>query len=209
MTRDRQPGKRRGGARSRPAAALCAAALGTVLTACGAQQQALWTVPVNGGSQGQSGGISVQNAVFAARPPTPEGDLYRPGETVPVTATIVNRTSAPDQLVSVSSPAARGGALAGPNALPPDSAITPGAAGSGEVLLTGLTAPIRPGLTYPVVLTFAHAGRVRIDVRGASASPPRQDCPLPPNGQAPDVFTAPDGAPVPPRPPHPDCSTLP
>lgn len=186
------------------------ATVGLVLSACGVQQQALWQVPVNSGSQGRSGDVSVQNARFAARAPAPDGQLYRPGETVPLEATIVNRGVVADRLMSISSPTARGGQLAGASTLAPEGALTlgPGPRDS-DAQLTALTVPIRPGLTYPVVLTFARSGEVRLDVRAEAAQPHRPDCPLPPNGQTPDTFTAPDGAPVPPAPSDPRCSTLP
>lgn len=65
--------------------------------------------------------------------------------------------------------------------------------------LTDLKTPIRAGLTYPVVFTFARAGELRLRLWVDNPDQPREDCPLPANGRPPQVFTAPIGqAPVPP-----------
>ena len=57
--------------------------------------------------------------------------------------------------------------------------------------LTDLKTPIRAGLTYPVVFTFARAGELRLRLGVDNPDQPREDCPLPANGRPPQVFTAP------------------
>ncbi|WP_158546658.1 copper chaperone PCu(A)C [Halopolyspora algeriensis] len=176
---------------------------------------------VGAGSEGQVGSIAVRDAMFA-HTSSIEGDtVYRPGETVAVQATIVNEGTRPDRLVSVSSPIAGEGLVLGESTLPGHHTLTAGyvepvasielpETTSIELRLTGLTTTIRAGRTYPVVFTFAHAGQVRLPLRVANPDVPREYCPLPPNGKAPKVLTAPLGrAPAPPRNPLPDCSSLP
>ncbi|MFT3802788.1 MAG: copper chaperone PCu(A)C [Burkholderiaceae bacterium] len=103
------------------------------------------------------------------------------GSAVPVSMTIVNRGPSPDRLLQASSPvAARVEVRAPPH---PGRATAPGkpAAGidvpsgatvmiggtgahGGQLVLTGLRERLVPGRSFPLALTFAHAGRVELTV---------------------------------------------
>jgi hypothetical protein len=175
---------------------------------------------VTGGSEARLGAIAVRDAMFSYNGPVGDGTAYRPGETVSVQATIVNEGTAPDQLVSVSSPIAGGGVVLGSGMITGRHTLTAGYTNpivattlpdttSIDLRLTGLKSTIRAGLTYPVVFTFARAGAVRLALRVEDSDEPSPECPLPPNGRAPQVLTAPLGrAPAPPTPAPPDCSSL-
>lgn len=190
------------------------------LSGCGRGESGQLNFQVTGGSEGRVGDITVSDAVFHYQGQFQGGVVYRPGETVSVRATIVNEGDVPDRLVSLSSSIAGGGAIdgdgtiAGHSALAagypkPVAAITLPDTRSTDLRLTELNTPIRAGLTYPVLLTFARAGQVRLQLRVDDPDQPRPDCPLPPNGRAPQVFTAPLAeAPIPPTSPPPDCSSL-
>jgi copper(I)-binding protein len=93
-------------------------------------------------------------------------------DTADVRATIVNEGDAPDRLLTIASPVAAGGQIAGDSALAARQALTTGyppdppPSGTARVTLrlTGLSSTVRPGLTYPVDLTFARAGTLRLNV---------------------------------------------
>jgi hypothetical protein len=192
----------------------------TLLAGCGASQLTQMSLPVTGGSEGQVGDITVRDALFSYHGPIAEGTAYQPGDTVSVQASIINQGDAADRLVPLSSPIAGGGIILGAGTIPghhaltagytvPVTSITPPDTTSVVLRLTGLSTPIRSGLTYSVVFTFARAGALRLELRVQDPDVPRADCPLPPDGKAPQVLTAPLGrAPAPPRPPPPDCSSL-
>lgn len=194
----------------------------TLIAGCGTGQFGPRYLQNTGaGSEGQVGSIAVRGALFAATSSI-EGDaVYRPGDAVTVQATIVNEGARTDRLVSVRSPIAGNALVLGDSSLPAQHTLTAGYTGpaatatlpettSIELRLTELNTAIRAGLTYPVVFTFAHAGKLRLELRVANPEVPREYCPLPPNGKAPKVLTAPLGrAPKPPVNPPPDCSSLP
>lgn len=195
--------------------------LGMLLSGCGAAQPDPLSLPVTGGSDGQVGDIVVRDAMFVHKGPARADPVYRPGDTVNLQVTIVNEGDAMDRLLSLSSPIAAGGVIDGSGAIlghhalttgdtEPVAAITLPDTSPIDLRLTDLRTAIRAGLTYPVVFTFARAGDVRLQLRVDNPDEPREDCPLPPNGRAPQVFTAPLGkAPVPPTSSPPDCSSLP
>jgi periplasmic copper chaperone A len=90
-----------------------------------------------------------------------------------------NHGTAPDELISASSPVAQKVQLHvfdvenGVYAMRPVNAIEvePGAApivlwpGGAHVMLEGLKQPLQPGKTFPLLLTFKRAGKIRIDVQ--------------------------------------------
>lgn len=192
-----------------------------LLAGCGAGQLGRRHIQRTGsGSEGRVGDIVIRDAMFVYDHPIKGGTTYQPGDTVGVQATIVNESSAPDRLVSVSSPVAGNGVLVGKGNIPGHHALATGYAEPAAsstlpntttigLRLTDLNTALRAGLTYPVVFTFARAGELRLELRLDNPDVPREYCPLPPNGKAPKVLTAPLGrAPAPPRNPLPDCSTL-
>jgi hypothetical protein len=140
---------------------------------------------------------------------------------VEVHATITNEGAESDRLVSVSSPVAAAVTVDGNTAMPgrrtlktrypAEPADRPPSPQASEisVRMVELREPITSGLDYPVIFTFARAGSVRLDVPVDTSDAARSDCPLPPNGKPPRTLTAPTGAPVPPAPPAPRCSSLP
>lgn len=207
-------------ARRRPGV-LVAALVGlvTLLAGCGQPTQRFPQETV--GAAARVGDIAIRDAVFNYRGPIEEGTVYRPGGIVGVQATIVNEGAATDRLVSVRSPIAGGGVILGAGTIPGGHTLT---AGYTEFIasaalpdttrialwLTDLNTAIRAGLTYPVLFTFARAGEVRLELWVDEPDEPRADCPLPPNGKAPKILTAPlGGASAPPTNPPPDCSSVP
>lgn len=153
--------------------ALGAAALGLciALTGCSAGQvtQTANQASAVNGYTGRAGTIEVRNASFAFAGQGTTDAVYRAGQTAQLNMTLVNVAAAADQLVSVSSPVAAGGAVQGDGTIGGYRAVKVGngdtesdsAAQSDRtisVTLTGLNQDIRPGLTYPVVLTFKNAG---------------------------------------------------
>jgi copper(I)-binding protein len=195
--------------------------LAVLLAGCGFAQVTEETLPMPPGAEGQVGDILVRHALFPYERPVPGDSVYQPGDTVAVQAFILNEGTGTDRLVSVSSPIAADGAVLGTNTIRGNHALTAGTtepALAANTLrdttpillqLTDLNTPIRAGLTYPVVFTFARAGTLRLELPVATPDVPREDCPLPPNGKPPRVLTAPLGsAPAPPTPIPPDCSTL-
>jgi periplasmic copper chaperone A len=194
-------------------ALLLAAACGTGST------PAQYFDPQGDGATGRAGAIVVTDALVVHTGPVEATVVYPPGATAALAATIVNEGDTPDRLVSVGSPVAGGGAVLGDAALPARHALTTGAVPGAAVTLpatspvglqlTALRTAVHPGLTYPVDFTFARAGTVRLDLPVADPDVPRAGCPLPPDGTAPQILTAPIGAPAPPTTPAPDCSSLP
>ena len=199
---------------------LTLSALIALLAGCGRARFDQVTFGASGGSHGRVGQIAVSDAMFAFHGPIEASDVYRPGDTVSMQATIVNEGTAEDRLVSVSSPIAGGGAIAGDGAIPARHALSAGYTKqvaaitlpdttSVDLRLTDLKTAIRAGLTYPVVFTFTRAGQLRLEVPAQNPDQPREDCGLPPNGRPPQLFTAPLGqAPLPPMPPPPPCSSI-
>lgn len=200
-------------------AALALALTGATTWACATEQPPPSELRVTSGAEGKIGDVSVSEVLLANRP-SPGDVVYRPGESVDVHATIANAGDEADRLVSVSSPVAATATVDGDAALPAHHALAtryPGqpprppnpATAEIGVRLDGLRTPIRSGTNYPVVFTFARAGVLRLDVAVDTSDVPREDCPLPPNGKPPRTLIAPPGAPVPPAPPPPHCSSLP
>ncbi|PZS39509.1 MAG: hypothetical protein DLM62_07865 [Pseudonocardiales bacterium] len=191
-----------------------------LITGCGGGPSSQIRTPVSSGSQGQVGDLVIRDATFAYHGPITDAIAYRPGDTVSVQVTIINQGTITDRLVSVSSPIAAGGAVLGAGTIPAHHTLAAGYPPSVaattlpdttpiDLRLNTLNTAIRTGLTYPVVFTFARAGQLRLPLRVTSPDVPPAECPLPPDGKTPQIFTAPLGqAPPPPTPPPPDCSSL-
>ncbi|MDR7301441.1 copper chaperone PCu(A)C [Haloactinomyces albus] len=193
-----------------------------LVTGCGSGQLGRRHLQrIGSGSEGQVGSMLVRDATFAYDHPIEGNAVYQPGESVAVRATIVNEGSTTDRLVSVSSPIADEGLVRGEHTIPgghtltagytePVASITLPNTTSIDLRLLGLNTALRSGPTYPVVFTFARAGEIRIELRVDNPDVPGEYCPLPPNGKAPKVLTAPPGrGPIPPRNPLPDCAAIP
>jgi len=172
-----------------------AAALSVALTGCGAGQQAQTSnqVPASGGAAGSVDTIQVRDAHFMWNGPVPAGSVYQPGEDAPLQVTIVNNATsiaddgfAPDRLVAVSSPVATFGRIVGDARIPDGQVLTAGydrpvasiavpGTREVEIVLIGLTEPIRAGVSYPATFTFERAGDLRLDVpvENPQALPPR------------------------------------
>lgn len=169
--------------------------LGAALSGCGAGQQAQTAnqVPASGGAAGQVGSIQVRDAHIAWTGPVPGGTAYRTGTDAPLQVTIVNDSTttvadpaAADRLVAVSSPVATSGRITGDASIADGGVLTAGydrpvasvtvpGTRTVDIALVGLTEPVRAGLTYPVVFTFARAGelRLQVPVENPSVLPPR------------------------------------
>lgn len=170
-------------------------------------------VSVTSGTDTTAGNIAVHDAKFPYQQPTGGGDIYTPGQLVTLDVTISNNGPTPDRLLALRSPISTGGLVLGDPTIPPGGALTTTTAAEPGTVpirlqLTGLNTSLRAGLTYPVVFTFAHAGTVPLQVRVADPTEPLPECPLPPDGRPPHIFTAPSDAPIPPAAPPPRCSSL-
>lgn len=141
------------------------------------------------GSLGEVGSLLVRNAQFVWSDPVP-GDVVHPvGGDAELQVTIVNDevgAGGPDRLVAVSSPVATSGRIVGDATIPdgqtlvsgydgPVGSITLDGATEVQIVLEGLTTPLRAGLTYPVVFTFADAGDLvlPVGVENPPVLPPR------------------------------------
>jgi periplasmic copper chaperone A len=126
-----------------------------------------------------AGGIDVRDAWSRSTPP---------GIEVGVAYLVIENHGAPDRLVSASSPIAKHTELhiskmedGVMKMLPLDAVdIQPGAQtafapGGRHVMLIGLKQPLKDGDTFPLTLTFEHAGRLRTTVRvyGIGKTPPQ------------------------------------
>jgi copper(I)-binding protein len=166
-----------------------------LLSGCGAGQQAQTSnqVTSTGGVGGQVGSVVVRDAQFAWNGPVP-GDTALPvGADARLKLTVVNEGKGrvddgriADRLVAVSSPIATAGRIVGDARIPDGQVLTAGydrplssielpGSSSVEIVLVGLTEPVRAGLTYPVALTFEHAGRLHLQlpVENPRVLPPR------------------------------------
>lgn len=182
-----------------PVGQRCAVAVGWVLVllaalpACGAGQEAQTAnqVTASGGAAGRVGSILVRDAHLVWNGPVQGDTVYEVGADAPIQLTIINTVDdgmAADRLVAVRSPVATSGRITGDARIPDGQVLTAGYAkpaaagtvppeGTVDILLTGLTSPIRAGLTYPVVFTFERAGDLRLElpVENPGALPPGAD----------------------------------
>jgi periplasmic copper chaperone A len=151
------------------------------LTGCGAgavSQTASQASAVNGGT-GQAGTVVMRDVVFEfpepfVPDPTDGSVIYKIGGAAPMAATLVNTGGNTDRLLAVSSPIAAAGQVVGDGTLPAGSSVTIGnntgapsdalALRTIGIRLTGLSQPIRAGLTYPVTLRFEKAGAMTLRV---------------------------------------------
>ncbi len=161
-----------------PALLGCVAVL--VLSGCGAGPgaQTAQQVDATNGANDDVGPIALRDVVLAY----PGGEDvfgYQAGENAPLGVTIVNTSDVPDELVSVTSPAARSvtvtgrTTIAGGNAVAstavgtdPTSTATAGQSQRGQlsIVLRDLRVPLRPGLNTPVTFRFRDAGEVTLPV---------------------------------------------
>jgi hypothetical protein len=176
---------------------------GLALTGCGGIPTP-YNNPVTSGAEGRIGDLVVADA-----------RLVDTGGSLVVLATIVNSGREPDRLVGLDSPVAGRDSISGATDLPPGATRTAGAAipapdsPAVQLQLIDLRNRIDPGVSYPVVLHFARAGRLTLQLALADPASPRPDCPLPPGGRPDRVFAAPfEAAPLPEPSPVPSCSTL-
>ncbi|MGI9000790.1 MAG: copper chaperone PCu(A)C [Pseudonocardia sp.] len=167
------------------------------LAGCGAgqvSQTSRQVADVNGASA-EAASILVRNARIEFAGEVQGGDVYTRGASAPLRMSIVNTGADADRLVSATSPAASSVRISGDAEIPggqvlvvddePPVPTTPaaiprgdvGAQREGSIVLTGLRQDIRAGLTYPVVLTFARAGEIRLEVPVDNPSAPRKDEP--------------------------------
>ena len=174
------------------------------LAGCGAGQITQTNTQVSGVNGGSAtvGPIAIRDAEFEYSE-TETASVYTRGEDAPLKMSISNVAGTDDKLVSASSPVARSvrisgeavvtagqtlvveGAPAAPAAttgtataapVPTSAAAAPDEeAGGAQVVLVGVNQEIRPGLTYPVTLTFQKAGAVTVQVPVANPTAPRKE----------------------------------
>lgn len=178
---------------TRTATGLCAAALAVVLGGCGAGQvaQTAEQVGTSGGAAGQVGALLVRDAQFTYDGPIPGDAVYQPGDDAVLQVTIVNEGRDADRLIGVRSPVATSSRIVGEARVPGGQTLTAGYdqplaqvtlpyAEAIDIVLLGLTEPIRAGLSYPVVFVFERAGEVQV---GVPVENPEQ---LPPRAREPE-----------------------
>lgn len=155
--------------------ACCACALAALtLVGCSAGQitQTDRQVSAVDGAYGNVGNAIALRNVFIPYPSNPDG-TYPAGATVPVILTIVNQGSAPDELVTVSGPAAGHAAVLGTTQIPAATTVTSTTGTSGptsplvvgelRVLLT-TSQPLHAGLNTPLTFQFRNAGNITLPV---------------------------------------------
>ncbi|MEU7913998.1 hypothetical protein [Microbispora bryophytorum] len=141
-------------------AALCIAAA-TVTAACGDMKQDYYTqtMPQNEGANVNLPGLLLRNAfIIGSQQPAPAGT------DMPMYMMLLNESGRTDRLVSVDT-----GGVFRETRLPAGGLEIPGGKYVGgtalpQVLLAGLTRPLRSGGTIPVTFRFQNAGTTRVDV---------------------------------------------
>ena len=161
--------------RNRPfrAAGVAAVAVALAVTsgACGAGQvaQTAEQVTATGGTGGEIGQMVVRNAKITFDRPIPGGTVYEPGQDAPLQLSIINTGTTPDRLVEVRSSVATSSRIVGDATVAggqelvagyedPVASITLPGETDIQVVLVGVTEPIRSGLKYPVEFVFERAG---------------------------------------------------
>jgi copper(I)-binding protein len=112
-------------------------------------------------------------AVAPAPLPAEGAPAAAPGE-----AQATGAPAAPAAPTAAAAPTATPAPGTPPPATPEPVAAAPapeGGTGTGSIVLTGLREDVRPGLTYPLVLTFERAGELRFDVPVANPESLRED----------------------------------
>ncbi|MEV1292218.1 copper chaperone PCu(A)C [Pseudonocardia sp. NPDC049635] len=201
MSRNRRP------VRTLAGAAGAVVLTGLLLSGCGAGQisQTAQQVAATNGVNTSVGSVDLRD-VQIAYPEAPAGgaELYAPGSSAPLRATLVNSGSVADRLVSVSSPAAANVLVDGDPVLPQDVALvsagnfelTPTAARPLNITLEGLTRPIRAGENIPITFVFERAGSVTAQV---PAAVPTEDIPHGPGPERDDFSAEAEAVPAPPE----------
>ena len=131
------------------------------------------TVSTVTGAMGQTGEMLVRDLSLDPGPV----EVVPAGSTVTLRGTLVNEAPGEDRLISVSTPYATAVMAQGQTAVPGDNATmlvgsaavpigppTPDTrvTGTGRITLNGVTQVLHSGPTYPVTLTFEHAGTITI-----------------------------------------------
>lgn len=148
-----------------------AVALGAAGCAAGQVTQTSAQASAVNGAMADVGSIALRDVVLAY--PGGEDVLgYEEGDDAPLRLTIVNSGDRPDELVSVTTPAAGDVTVDGMTTIPGSFAVTSteggtsASAGAGviRVVLTDLTGPIRPGLPTSITFRFRDAGKATLQV---------------------------------------------
>ncbi len=169
------------------------AAIGVVIGAlalagCGAGQitQTDTQVSAVNGAQATVGAMAIRDARFEYTA-TASASVYPTGGNAPLKMTVVNSAGTDDKLVAATSPVARSVRVTGTTVIPSGrvllvdgataaaAAPTSDAAPAAQIVLVGVTQEIRPGLTYPVTLTFQKAGAVTVQVPVGNPTTPRTE----------------------------------
>ncbi|GAB3165029.1 copper chaperone PCu(A)C [Microbispora hainanensis] len=142
-------------------AALCVAAA-AVTAACGDMKQDFYTqtIPQNDGANADLPGMLIRNAfIIGPLQPAP------PGTDMPMYMVLLNQSGRTDRLVSVDTGGVfREARLPTPGGLEIPAGKYVGGTPFPQVLLAGLTRPLRSGGTIPVTFRFQNAGTVRVQV---------------------------------------------
>jgi copper(I)-binding protein len=173
------------------------------LAGCGAGQitQTNTQVSAVSGAQATVGAIAIRDAEFEYTA-TASASVYPTGGNAPIAMTVVNSAGTDDKLVSATSPVARSVRVTGTTVVPagrvllvegvpaaaprvpastgrptasPAPTTAAAATDGAQIVLVGVNQEIRPGLTYPVTLTFQKAGTVTVDVPVGNPTTPRTE----------------------------------
>ena len=159
------------------ASALSALLAALALGGCssGAVSQTDTTVSTVTGAMGQTGEMLVRDLRLDPGPVS----VVPAGSPVTLKGTLVNEAPGGDRLVSVSTPYAVSVVAEGQTTVPGDNATmlvgsAPGpvgppapdtrVTGTGRITFNGVTQVLHSGPTYPVTLTFEHAGTITVPV---------------------------------------------
>lgn len=172
--------------RSRPSRVVqgVGVALATLLLAGCSAGQLTWTSTQRsfvGGVSADAGDLAVRDAEIEFGDSAPAAVVYPAGATAPLAMHVVNDGATADTLLGASSPVASSVQISGTTTVPGGQAlvigsepVVPPGAWPAQISLVGLRQDLRAGLTYPVVLTFARAGQVTLELPIANPATPRE-----------------------------------
>jgi copper(I)-binding protein len=153
---------------------VCALTVALSVVGCAAGQitQTDRQVAAVDGASGNVGNAIALRDVYIPFPSNKDG-TYPAGSTVPVILTVINQGNSPDELISVSSPAAGQAVVLGTTQIPAGTTVisTTGSAGPTSPLVVGelrvlltTSQPLHAGLNTPLTFQFRNAGKITIMV---------------------------------------------
>lgn len=136
-----------------------------------ASSPAASSVRISGEAEVPGGQVLVVSEPAASTTPAAPATPAVPGATASAAPSVPAR---PEAGQTPPPPASRPTAGSSPSGSPTDTADGQREA---QIVLIGLREDVRAGITYPLVLTFARTGEIRLDVPVGNPSVPREDEP--------------------------------